>query len=206
MLELTLRNRELPVGSLGRKSSGWYGVWTLVLTEASIFAYLLFSYFYLASQAGDDWPVGGPPSLELAAPNTVILLLSSAALIWAERSGARRAKRWQLLSGIGLSFVLGVIFVIVQLREWRNKPFSIHSGTYGSSYFMVTGFHLAHVIVGLILLLALFTWALLGMFDRERHAPLTIGAIYWHFVDVVWLIVFTALYLVPRLAPVNPTL
>jgi cytochrome c oxidase subunit 3 len=63
----------------------------------------------------------------------------------------------------------------------------------------VTGFHLAHVIVGLLLLLALLVWAALGYFDRERHAPLTIGAIYWHFVDVVWLIVFSVLYLVPRL-------
>jgi cytochrome c oxidase subunit III len=199
MSELALREVKLPIGSFGRKSSGWYGVWTLVLTEAAIFAYLLFSYFYLASQANGDWPMGGPPSLKLAAPNTLVLLLSSAALIWAERSGARQGKRWQLLSGLGASFVLGVLFVIVQLREWQTKSFSIHSGTYGSSYFVVTGFHLAHVIVGLLLLLALFTWALLGLFDRERHAPLTIGAIYWHFVDVVWLIVFTALYLLPRL-------
>ena len=199
MSELALREVKLPIGSFGRKSSGWYGVWTLVLTEAAIFAYLLFSYFYLASQANGDWPMGGPPSLKLAAPNTLVLLLSSAALIWAERSGARRGKRWQLLSGLGASFVLGVVFVIVQLREWQTKSFSMHSGTYGSSYFIVTGFHLAHVIVGLLLLLTLFFWALRGLFDRERHAPLTIGAIYWHFVDVVWLIVFTALYLVPRL-------
>jgi heme/copper-type cytochrome/quinol oxidase subunit 3 len=199
MSELALRDVKLPIGSFGRKSSGWYGVWTLVLTEAAIFAYLLFSYFYLASQANGDWPLGGPPSLKLAAPNTVVLLLSSAALIWAERSGARQGKRWRLLGGLGLSFVLGVIFVIVQLREWQTKAFSIRSGTYGSSYFIVTGFHLAHVVVGLLLLLAIFIWALRGLFDPERHAPLTIGAIYWHFVDVVWLIVFTALYLVPRL-------
>jgi len=199
MSELSLRDRVLPVGSFGRKSSGWYGVWTLVLTEATLFAYLLFSYFYLASQANGDWPLGGPPSLKLAAPNTLVLLLSSAALIWAERSGARKGKRWQLLTGLALSLLLGVAFVLVQLREWQTKSFSIHSGTYGSSYFIVTGFHLAHVIVGLLLLLALFIWALNGMFDRQRHAPLTIGAIYWHFVDVVWLIVFTALYLVPRL-------
>jgi heme/copper-type cytochrome/quinol oxidase subunit 3 len=199
MSELALRDRELPIGSFGRKSSGWYGVWTLVLTEAGLFAYLLFSYFYLASQANGDWPMGGPPSLKLAAPNTAVLLLSSAALIWAERSGARRNKRWQLLTGLGVSLLLGVVFVVVQLREWQTKSFSIHSGTYGSSYFMVTGFHLAHVIVGLLLLLALFVWALLGLFDRKRHAALTIGAIYWHFVDVVWLIVFTSLYLVPRL-------
>ena len=199
MSELALRDRVLPVGSFGRKSSGWYGVWTLVLTEAAIFAYLLFSYFYLASQANGEWPPGGPPPLKLAGPNTLILLSSSAALIWAERSGARRGKRGRLLTGLGLSFALGLVFVMVQLREWRTKPFSISSGTYGSGYFIVTGFHLAHVIVGLTLLAALFVWASCGFFDPKRHAALTIGAIYWHFVDVVWLIVFCALYLVPRL-------
>ena len=199
MSELAVREQPLPVGSFGRKSSGWYGVWTLVLTEAAIFVYLLFSYFYLASQANGDWPLGGIPSLKLAAPNSIILLLSSAALIWAERSGARRGQRLRLLGGIAIALVLGIVFVIVQLREWQTKGFSLHSGTYGSIYFVVTGFHLAHVIVGLLLLLALLVWAALGYFDRERHAPLTIGAIYWHFVDVVWLIVFASLYLAPRL-------
>jgi heme/copper-type cytochrome/quinol oxidase subunit 3 len=199
MSEIAVREQSLPVGSFGRKSAGWYGVWTLVLTEAAIFVYLLFSYFYLASQANGDWPLGGIPSLKLAAPNSLILLLSSAALIWAERSGARRGQRLRLLGGIATALVLGIVFVFVQLREWQTKGFSLHSGTYGSIYFVVTGFHLAHVIVGLLVLLALLVWAALGYFDRERHAPLTIGAIYWHFVDVVWLIVFIALYLLPRL-------
>jgi heme/copper-type cytochrome/quinol oxidase subunit 3 len=199
MSDTELRARALPVGSFGRKSSGWFGVWTLLLTESAIFAYLLFSYFYLASQANGDWPLGGLPSLKLALPNTIVLLGSSVALLWAERSGARRGRRLTLLGGIAVAMLLGILFVLVQLREWRGKSFSIHSGTYGSSYFMVTGFHLAHVIVGLVILFALFVWALKGFFDPQRHAPLTIGAIYWHFVDAIWLIVFTALYLVPRL-------
>jgi cytochrome c oxidase subunit 3 len=172
MSELALREVKLPIGSFGRKSSGWYGVWTLVLTEAAIFAYLLFSYFYLASQANGDWPMGGPPSLKLAAPNTLVLLLSSAALIWAERSGARQGKRWQLLSGLGASFLLGVVFVFVQLREWQAKSFSIHSGTYGSSYFIVTGFHLAHVIVGLTSAAdAFFLGAARAFRSRAPRAP-----------------------------------
>jgi heme/copper-type cytochrome/quinol oxidase subunit 3 len=199
MSESALREKILPIGSFGRKSSGWYGVWTLVVTESAIFVYLLFSYFYLASQSNGQWPIGGAPTLTLAAPNTCILLASSAALIWAERSGARRGKRMQLLTGLAVALLLGVTFVIVQLREWQGKAFSIRSGTYGSSYFVVTGFHLAHVLVGLTMLLTLFIWALRGDFDAQRHAPITIGAIYWHFVDAVWLVVFCALYLVPRL-------
>jgi len=196
--EAGLRAQTLPIGSFGTKASGWYGVWTLVLTESAIFVYLLFSYFYLASQAPDAWPIGGNPSLTLAAPNTLILLLSSASLVWAERSGARRGARARLLGGIGAALLLGTIFVFIQMREWHAKSFSLHSGTYGASYFVVTGFHLAHVIIGLGMLASIFVWAALGKFSRDRHAPLTIGAIYWHFVDVVWLVVFTALYLAPR--------
>jgi cytochrome c oxidase subunit 3 len=199
MSESALRERILPVGSFGRKSSGWYGVWTLVLTESALFAYLLFSYFYLASQATDEWPIGGAPALTLAASNTVILLGSSAALVWAERRGARRGKSMQLLTGLALAFLLGCLFVLVQLHEWHGKAFSVRSGTYGSSYFVVTGFHIAHVMVGLTILLTLLIWAARGDFDAQRHAPITIGAIYWHFVDAVWLVVFSALYLVPHL-------
>jgi heme/copper-type cytochrome/quinol oxidase subunit 3 len=199
MADLDLRTRALPVGAYGRRASGWFGVWCLVTTEAAIFAYLIFSYFYLAAQSPGAWPPGGLPSLRLAAPNTLILLLSSAALIWAERSGARRAHRARLLGGIAIAFLLGVVFVGVQLREWQTKAFSLHSGVYGSIYFTLTGFHLIHVIIGLLLLLTLLTWASLGYFSRERHAPLTIGAIYWHFVDVIWLLVFAAVYVTPRM-------
>jgi heme/copper-type cytochrome/quinol oxidase subunit 3 len=197
--DLDLRTRALPVGAFGRRASGWFGVWCLVTTEAAIFAYLIFSYFYLAAQSPGEWPPSGLPALGLAAPNTLILLLSSAALVWAERSGARRADRARLLGGIALALLLGVVFVGVQLREWHNKTFSLHSGVYGSIYFTLTGFHLLHVIIGVFILLTLLTWAALGYFSRECHAPLTIGAIYWHFVDVVWLLVFVAVYVTPRM-------
>ena len=198
MSDVTLRSKALPVGSFGRLASGWFGVWCLVATEGSIFAYLIFSYFYLASQAVGQWPPNGLPVLKLAGPNTIILLLSSVTLIWAERSGARRDARARLLGGIALAFIFGCAFVGVQSMEWHNQSVSLTSGTYGSIYFTLTGFHLAHVVVGLAMLLVMFVWAVLGYFSRERHAPLTIGAIYWHFVDAIWLLVFATLYLSPR--------
>src|ERR1700685_516759 len=162
MADMALRNQTLPVGSFGRRASGWFGVWCVVATEGSIFVYLLFTYFYLASQAVGNWPPGRAPSLQLAGPNTVILLLSSAALVWAERSGARRASRGRLLGGLALAFVLGCIFVGIQLAEWSSRPFSLSSGTYGAIYFTMTGFHLAHVVVGLLMVALLFVWAGLG--------------------------------------------
>ena len=198
MSDVALRSKALPVGSFGRLSSGWFGVWCMVATEAALFAYLIFSYFYFASQAIEQWPPGGVPGLKLAGPNTVVLILSSVALVWAERTGARRAARRRLLAGIAVALFLGCVFAGVQIMEWRSKPFSLSSGPYGSIYFTLTGFHLAHVVAGLLMLLVMFVWAALGYFSPERHAPLTIGAIYWHFVDVVWLIVFATLYLSPR--------
>jgi heme/copper-type cytochrome/quinol oxidase subunit 3 len=188
----------LPIGSAGRKSSGWFGMLSLIATEASIFLYLLFSYYYVAI-----WSEGGflPPELphfDLAGPDTVILLLSSVAVWWGER-GARRGARGQLAAGLAVGILLGLIFVGIQLIEWRGKPFRLSSGPYSSLYFTITGFHMAHVVIGLAILAALFVWTLLGYFDRRRHAPVAIGAIYWHFVDAVWLAVFFTIYVTPHL-------
>jgi len=87
----------------------------------------------------------------------------------------------------------------VQLVEWRNKPFTLSTSGYSSHYFTITGFHMAHVVVGLLGLLLVVIWTLAGYFDRERNAPVTYVATYWHFVDVVWLFVFTSFYIAPRL-------
>jgi cytochrome c oxidase subunit III len=176
--------------------SGWFGMWWLVATEGALFAYLLFSYFYSFLQATGPWPPNGPPPLTLALPNTFVLLASSIAVALSER-GLRANRRPVLIAGLLVAFVLGAIFVGVQLKEWSNKPFSLSSHLYGSFYFIITGFHMAHVVVGLLVLAALALWAYRGHFDRIRHEPVSIGALYWHFVDAVWLAVFTTFYLVP---------
>lgn len=189
----------LPVGTIGRHASGWFGVWYLVGTEGALFVYLLFSYFYTAVQARGPWPPEGPPRLGLAAGNTLILLASSVAFRWGEQ-GIRKGNTRQTLLGILGAFCLGTAFACVQLLEWHDKPFSFRSHLYGSLFFTITGFHLAHVVVGLAMLSVLAIWTALGYFDRTRHAPLSIGGLYWHFVDAVWLAVFFSLYLTPYLS------
>jgi cytochrome c oxidase subunit 3 len=87
----------------------------------------------------------------------------------------------------------------VQVFEWKAKTYSLTSGSYGSLYFTVTGFHMAHVIVGLLMLIAVWIWSALGLFNPRRHLPVSISSIYWHFVDVVWLAVFFSFYLSPYL-------
>ncbi len=189
----------LPIGSIGHHASGWYGTWALIATEASLFAYLLFSTFYLAGRATGPWPPEGLPSLRLALPNTIILIVSSIVLAWGER-GIRQGNRTRLLLGLAGALVLGAVFVTLQMMEWHNKPFSLTSNAYGSLYFTTTGFHVAHVVGGLLALAVLLVWGGLDYFGRERHAAVSIGAIYWHFVDVVWLAVFTTFYILPYLA------
>lgn len=188
----------LPVGSVGKHGSGWLGVWCLVAAEGALFAYLLFSYFYCALQGVAPWPPGGKPQLMLSAVNTVVLLSSSVAVWFGER-GARKGSRAQLVGGLILSIVLGATFVGIQLVEWSHKPFTPTSSLYGSLFFTITGFHMAHVVVGLLVLLVLLGWSWLGYFDQERHGPVSIGGVYWHFVDGVWLAVFASLYLSPYL-------
>jgi heme/copper-type cytochrome/quinol oxidase subunit 3 len=172
----------------------------VVFTESSLFAYLLFSYYYLAvqPQPPGTFPEGGAPSLALALPDTVILLLSSVAVAWAQFNIEHNDRR-RLAAGLGIGAVLGMVFVVIQYFEWAGKKFTLASTTYSSLYFTITGFHMAHVVIGVIMLWALFAWSLKGYFNRVRYAHIHIGALYWHFVDAVWLAVFFTFYITPLL-------
>lgn len=189
--------RVLPIGSKGHRASGWWGMWCLIATEAALFAYLLFSYFYLGASAQSQW-VPEMPKLRLSLPNTVLLLASSAVLWWGEK-GIRQGRRGRLSLALVVTVLMGALFVAVQLMEWKDKKLHPWDSAYASSYFITTGFHLAHVVGGLLILLTLLLWTQLGKFGRERHAAVSIGALYWHFVDVVWLAVFASFYLSPRM-------
>ena len=193
-------DRPLPVGALDTRSSGWWAMIFVIFTEASLFAYLLFSYFYIAVQPHlpGTFPEGGLPSLRLAAPNTVILLLSSVAVGWAQFN-IEHANRRRLTFGLGIGAVLGAVFVVVQTFEWSAKPFALASSSYSSLFFAVTGFHMAHVVVGVVMLSALCLWSAMGYFNKVRYAHIHIGALYWHFVDAVWIAVFFTFYITPYL-------
>lgn len=198
MAEAMQAAQPLPVGSGGKRSCGWWGVQALIVTEASLFGYLLFTYFYLASQTEQHWPPEGLPMLLMPGVNTVILLASSA-FVWAsERCIQRSLLRWSLVS-MALAVVLGICFVVIQLNEWSKLTYDMTSNLYGSLYFTITGFHILHVVIGLVILMVLLLWIALGYFDHRRYAAVTIGGLYWHFVDVVWLFIFTTLYLSPYL-------
>lgn len=177
MTDVALEQPRVPVGSIRRRGTGWWGVLTLILTEASLFVYLLFSYYYFAFQSSHGFLPEKPPSLELSIPNTLILLASSVAVWWGD-VGVRRGKQRQLVIGLAVALVLGIAFVTIQLFEWREQTFALRTSQYGSLFYTITGFHMAHVVVGLLVLATLLVWSMLGYFSGRRSAPILIGGAY----------------------------
>jgi heme/copper-type cytochrome/quinol oxidase subunit 3 len=189
----------LPINPATRRSPGWWVMVLVVVTEAMFFAYLLFGYAYLASVSTAAWPPRGAPEMTLALPNTAVLLASSATMWRAER-GIAQGRPHRLCLWLLATFVLGAAFLTVQGVEYGRKTFTPQSGAYGSLFYTITGFHGAHVFVGLLMnvLVQLRAWR--GHFTAERHLAVINTALYWHFVDAVWVAVFVTLYVAPRLA------
>lgn len=199
MSEVAIERRPLAVGSIGTLSNGYWGMVGLIVTEAALFVYLLFAYYYHVLQPHEEaGPPGGNPSLAFAIPQTAILAISSSAMWWAER-GTRRGARWEQFAGLAVTFLLGIAFIVLQWFEWASKNFTISSNTYGSLFFTITGLHILHAAVGVLILFAVMVWSLLGYFGPARNAPVTVADIYWQFVVVLWLAIFFTFYITPRL-------
>ena len=188
-----------PVNPPDHRNVAWWGMMALIVNEASFFAYLIFTYFYLGSMAHAPWPPPGPPDLRLVLPNTFILLASSGTMWWAEHE-LKKGEHLRFRLGLLATFVLGTVFIIIQAIEWSGKGFVPQANAYGSLFFTITGFHGAHVILGLLMLLVIQARAWLGGFTAERHVAVTNVGWYWHFVDAVWIVVFSSLYLGPHLS------
>lgn len=196
--QIVARPSRLRIGPVGPRGVGWNGMVMLIAAEAALFVYLLFAYYYLGATNPPGWLLEPRPSLKLALPNTALLIASSVAAWWGDQ-GVKDDKRGQALTGIAIAFALGTAFAIIQLFEWKAKNFGIGTSSYASIYFVTTGFHVMHVLVGLVILATLFGWIWRGYFSPLRDLPVSNGIVYWHFVDVVWLFVFATFYLTPYL-------
>lgn len=188
----------LPVGPVGRRGLGQWGVGALIASEAALFAYLLFAYFYTAASARPGWLLEPAPKLWPALPNT-LLLLSSSLVAWIGEKGVERGRRAQALAGLIGAFAMGAGFAAVQAYEWSIKPYRLGTSSYAALYFTTTGFHMAHVVAGLVILAMLALWVALDFFSPRRRIVVSAGVLYWHFVDAVWLLVFATYYLTPYL-------
>jgi len=190
--------KNLPVGPVDRHGIGMWGIGTLIVTEACLFAYLLFAYYYTGATNPVGWLLETAPNLKLALPNTILLLASSGAA-WIGERGILAARRPQALAGFGLAFIMGAAFVALQWVEWCSKPYGIGASSYASLYFVTTGLHVAHVVAGLAVLAAIFLWTALDYFSPGRRVVVSAGLLYWHFVVVGWVLVFGTFYITPYL-------
>jgi heme/copper-type cytochrome/quinol oxidase subunit 3 len=193
----------LPQRTSGSRAAGWWGMVFFIATEATLFALLFASYFYLRFKSGPDWPPPPiePPSLGLPLVMSGVLLSSSIPMHWAERA-AEKGRSTGLRAGLLISFLLGALFLGLQLGiEYPEslKEFTVRSNSYGSLFFVITGLHGAHVLAGLVMNGWNQARAWKGHYRNGDHLHVQTGAMYWHFVDVVWIFVFISLYLVPNL-------
>jgi cytochrome c oxidase subunit 3 len=183
-----------------------YGMILFIMSEVMFFSAWFWSFFKHAmyqmgpqSPAGDGvWPPVGIETFDpwhLPLINTVILLLSGVAVTWAHHALAHENNRRDLINGLAVAVVLGVSFTALQAYEYSHAGFSFAGNIYGVNFFMATGFHGAHVIIGTIFLFVCLIRAMRGHFTPEGHVGFEAAAWYWHFVDVVWLFLFAAVYI-----------
>ncbi|MBV9757266.1 MAG: heme-copper oxidase subunit III [Alphaproteobacteria bacterium] len=199
MSDAVVPDGPLPVGSIGARASGWWGMLFFALSEASIFAYLCFAYFYFNVQPQyTPWPPYGAPSFLYAIPQTVLVLAGAAAMWWSGRTAAT-ARSLPALGAIAAAVVCGLAFIGLGLADWASKPFTLASSPYASLYLVTTGIHLAHVLVGVVIAVAVLVWTALGYFRPVRHAPVNVAALYWGFLAGTWIAVFFTLYITPHL-------
>ncbi|HEX5439122.1 MAG TPA: cytochrome c oxidase subunit 3 [Gemmatimonadaceae bacterium] len=186
----------LPVNGRPHHTAGWWGMVLLICTEAALFVFLLFSYFYLDAQ-NTTWPPPGPPDITLAVINTILLVVSSVPARLGMKS-IRRDSRGGLSVCIIVTMLMGIAFLIIEAIEWSQKTFTPQTDAYSSLFFTITGFHYAHVTVGLLMLLVILLRNRAGHFNARRHLAVENTMLYWHFVGVVWLFVFTTFYITPH--------
>jgi cytochrome c oxidase subunit 3 len=143
------------------------------------------------------WPPEGIETFDpwhLPLINTLILLLSGVAVTWAHHALVHENNRKDLKNGLLLAVLLGMLFTFFQAYEYSHAAFGFSDNIYGATFFMATGFHGFHVIVGTIFLAVCLFRAMKGHFTPESHVGFEAAAWYWHFVDVVWLFLFAAVY------------
>jgi len=174
------------------------GMVLFVASEAMFFAAFFAAFFTIK----DNEPVWPPPGIHLenkvASILTAILILSSVTVqiaVRSMRSGAKsRATLW-----LGITIALGVTFLALQVYDYSQLGFGLKDGPFGTLFYVMTGLHMAHVFGGVVFLALVFSQVLRGRLSSEHHDPLSAGAIYWDFVDVVWICLFIVFYiLTPR--------
>lgn len=178
---------------------GKVGMWCLIIAESSIFTIFVVAYlFYLGKSLSGPTP---KEVLELPILAT-ICLLSSSITIHLAVGALRKANLATFRIFWFLTFALGAFFLFETAREWQHlivdKGFTISTNLAGTTYYSLVGLHAFHVTAGLIGLLLVLIFTLLGAVHQDHAERVDVFALYWHFVDVVWVVVFTVVYIIGR--------
>jgi cytochrome c oxidase subunit 3 len=171
------------------------GMLLFIVSEIMIFGAFFTAYFFIRVVQGEPWPAPGQeiPTGPVAV-NTAILLASSVTLHWAQTS-IKNDHRRGLKAGITATLLLGITFLYLQVAEYANLGYAPHDSAQGSIFYGLTGLHGAHVFIGLILLSMVTARSFRGHYSSHEHRGVEIPGIYWHFVDVMWIVVYTTIYI-----------
>jgi cytochrome c oxidase subunit 3 len=177
-----------------------YGMMLFIASEVMFFVAFFWAYFdaslFPKEATGFVWPPEGIETFDpfhLPFLMTLVLLLSGTTVTWAHHA-LQQGKNQEAAQALGITVVLGVFFSILQIYEYSHAAFGFTEGIYPSTFFMATGFHGFHVVIGTIFLAVCWWRTVKGHFSPNSHFGFEAAAWYWHFVDVVWLFLFASIY------------
>jgi cytochrome c oxidase subunit III len=184
-----------PANQSSRVKPQFLGMYLFIISEVMVFGAFFTAYFFIRVVVGAPWPAHGTELPKLIAGfNTAILVSSSGTIHWALEC-ARKGNKFGLQAGMLTTFLLGCTFLFVQINEYVHIGFSPQDSAQGTVFYGLTGLHGAHVFIGLTLLAMVTVRAFRGHFTPENHSGMEVPGIYWHFVDVMWIVVYTTVYL-----------
>jgi cytochrome c oxidase subunit 3 len=197
MSDVPARAVDRPLGPFANRPLGWWGVVIAIVTEGTLFALLLFSYFFIWANS-NEWPQGGieAPKLAFVSVRTVLLIGSSIPAQLAERAIKRGQPRefiGYLVLTLAMASVFAVGHVLDSIDDWDK--FRPSTNAYGSLFYTITDLHFLHLLMGMTFLGFLVVRGIQGRYGPDRHTEVEVVVLYWHFVDGVWIAVFSSLYL-----------
>jgi cytochrome c oxidase subunit III len=177
-----------------RVEAQFLGMLLFIISEIMLFGAFFTAYFFIRVVGEADWPAEGEHlPVAIAGVNTAILLSSSFTMHWT-LEGVRNENRNALKVGILTTFLLGLTFLTIQVNEYIHIGFSPADNAQGTIFYCLTGLHGAHVFIGLTLLAMVTIRAFRGHYSAKEHRGVEVPGIYWHFVDIMWIFVFSTLY------------
>jgi cytochrome c oxidase subunit 3 len=192
----------MPHDTHGGTSNPVLGMILFITSEVMFFGGLFAAYFNLRANA-PQWPpeefTHTLKILPFVGPATILLIISSFTCQWAVWA-IRRDDRTVFIRGMAVTVVLGIVFLLMQITDYAflgSEGMTLASGQFGTTYYTLTGFHGAHVFGGVVMLSVILYRGMAGQFSGRHYDAVEGASLYWHFVDVVWILLFSLLYLLP---------